>query len=219
MPRTRPPIVQIGFNKVGTRSLATLFRANGIRAADWLHGDLAHKAWRRMQAGEDPFADFEGFDAFSDMEDTSHWFRPFVEFYKHYDYIHRHHPDAYFILNIRDRDDWIRSRLKHGRGAYLLAYMIRRYRTLSRADVIRRWEAEWDDHLSAVQAHFAETGGRLLVYDIERDGPEKIAAFLAPDYAIEADALPHRGRTGRKRTWAKVPHWLRAKLRFGRWEP
>ena len=205
----RPKIVQIGFNKCATRSLAMLMEQNGLPVADWQRGKLAVRCYKRMMKGEDPFADYPETVWFSDMEMTDSIFWHNIEFYKEYEYIWRHHPDAYYVLNTRNKADWLKSRINHKN--YLLYYR-RFYRTFSRQKVIERWSEEWDLHHAAVLAFFADKPGRLCIYDIDMDKPEKLAAFVAPHYKLENLTMPRRGDTEARRTqskWFRRPGWVK----------
>lgn len=207
--RPGPVIVQIGFNKCATRSIASFFALSGLNSVDWDRGLLARRAAKRMERGEDPFADYPDGMVFSDMEDQG-FFRPTIEFYKQYAYILQHHPDAYFILNTRDKSDWLRSRVRHKN--YLL-YYAKHYRTLSKAAILRRWAEDWDTHHAAVQAFFEDRPKQFLVFDIDNDAPQALARLVAPHYDIDTSALPHRGHTDTKRAsrWLARPGMIKPK--------
>ena len=83
-------IFAIGFNKTGTTSLHRIFEDLGYRS---LHDDR----WRQLS---DPLL-FRFYDAFSDgiPEDIRAWDATF--------------PEARFILQVRDLDAWLDSRIEH----------------------------------------------------------------------------------------------------------
>jgi hypothetical protein len=170
-------IFQIGFNRCGTSSLHVFFRKNGIPAVHWDQGRIALAFRNRMAAAEDPVADYPHILAFTDMM----WIgeQVLIEAYKHFDYLHRFHPQARFILNTRDRENWIRSRQRH------IFPMEPRYAAVlglgSAEQVWDYWRREWEDHHRYVRAYFEGTD-RLLVFDIEKDEPAKLVEFLKPDF-------------------------------------
>ena len=87
------------------------------------------------------------------------------------------YPGSKFILNVRDKGNWIRSRCKHGGGRYL-EKAIASLGKSSADEVIDVWSRQWDDHLRDVEKYFEGNGQQLLVFDIERDHPSKITNFL-----------------------------------------
>ncbi|MEL7215470.1 MAG: sulfotransferase [Pseudomonadota bacterium] len=205
-PAPGPLILQIGFNKCGTRSISRLMGQNGIPRADWQRGKIARLAWARQQKGEPPFADYPGVIGFTDMENMLLGPAQMVEYYREFAYMYQHYPDAYFILNTRSKEAWLRSRLNHKN--YVLKYR-RFYRVLSREAVVKRWAEDWDAHHAAVRAFFADKPGRLCEFNIETDDLTKLAAFLAPSYAITSTELPHRGETARPRGLVRRPGWIK----------
>ena len=172
----RPRIFQIGFNRCGTTSLHAFFVKNGIPSIHWDRGRIGIAFWRRMAAREDPFLDYPNVVAFTDMMYIAE--RMIVEPYKHLDYILQFYPDGLFILNVRDREKWIASREHH------VIPMQERYSAafgIAPGDVVAYWREEWDRHLRYVQAMLGGSD-RLLVFDIEKDDPNKLTDFLAPHF-------------------------------------
>jgi hypothetical protein len=205
-PAPGPKIIQIGFNKCGTRSISRLLGLAGLPRVDWLRGKLARDAAARMALGEAPFADYPKAIGFTDIENMRVWQPPMVEFYKEYAYMYRHYPDAFFILNTRDKQRWLTSRLNHKNYVWKYRWF---YKVWSRNEILRRWAEDWDRHHEAVEAFFADKPGQLCVYNIETDEPAKLAAFLAPSYTIPITKMPHRGETGRKKPFFRRPGWIK----------
>lgn len=205
-PAPGPKIIQIGFNKCGTRSIARLLGWAGLPGVDWKRGKLARNAAARMAKGEPPFADYPGAIGFTDIENMRVFEPPMVEFYKHYAYMYQHYPDAYFILNTRDKEKWLISRMNHKNYIWKYRWF---YKIWSREEIIRRWSSDWDEHHTAVQNFFSDKPGQLCVYNIETDTPEKLAAFLAPSYVIPTGEMPHRGQTGRRKGMFQRPGWIK----------
>lgn len=184
-------VFQIGFNKCGTRTLHRFFELNGFRAVHWDRGRLARMMFRNLADGDSLIKGYGQFDAFSDMEFVTREFA--FEGYKLFPLLAGEFPDALFLLNTRDREEWVRSRLAHRDGAYA-----RTWKTLLSVDdnetLANHWRAEWDRHHERVERFFA--GGRLrfLKFDIERDPPELIARQF-PHRHFERSAYRVRGRT------------------------
>jgi len=187
MTRGRKRIIQIGFNRCGTRTLHGFFLRNGISSVHWERGRIAKQFYARKAAGEDPFTDYNGSllrlrrhtVALTDMQFLDG--KVLLEPFKDYEYIHRFYPDAYYILNTRDRESWVRSRILHGAGNFL-----RRYQSyLGGAgvdEVCDVWRRDWDDHHTKARAFFRDSGARFLDFNIETDDVATICEFLSPDF-------------------------------------
>jgi Sulfotransferase domain len=186
-------IFQIGFNKCGTRSLYRFLQRAGIASAHFNRGRLAVAMKANIEAGLKPLTgEIDRYVAYTDVQQVSR--HEAIEGVRYFRELYQYYPRSYFILNTRDRDGWIRSRLNHGNGFYARRYA-RALRLPDEAAVVAHWTAEWDSHLAEVQAFFADKPGRLIVYDIKTDAPQKLVDFLAPDFLTRADDFRHEGET------------------------
>ena len=203
---TRPKIFQIGFNRCGTTSIHRLFQAGGLRSVHHDYGRLALVMDDNLRNSRHILAGYEDFDAYSDME----FLRPplHIEGFKLYEEILRQVPDALFILNVRDVDRWIASRMglemdrnpQVEREVMILNPSVelpefsraRRYRRASYAEFYREaygladldavadcWRADWDVHIGTVKRVIPAE--RLLVFDIEKDSPVSLCRFVGLD--------------------------------------
>ena len=107
-------IFQIGFNRCGTRTLHHYFSRNGLRAVHWDEGRLARRMFANLASGNNLLEGYEQFDVFTDMEYLDD-FGTYLEAYKLFPQLAAQYPNAIFILNTRNREAWIRSRLTHGK--------------------------------------------------------------------------------------------------------
>ena len=187
-------IFQIGFNKCGTRTLHSFFERNGVPSVHWAQGTLALRILRNLLEGSAPVAGFEEYVFFSDMEASTDRF--FVDAYKLFPFFHQHYPNAVFILNTRPRDAWLRSRLNHHKGEYAVRHM-RLLKLESEAALRESWVRDWDMHHGRVRTYFAACGGRLIDFDIERDGPQKLVEGI-PELALDAGKYELIGQTDRR---------------------
>ena len=186
-------IFQIGFNKCGTRSLYRFLQRSGIHAAHFNRGLLAFTLRENVLAGRKPLAGkIAPYTAFTDVQQVTRDFA--IEGVHYFRELHAYYPNSYFILNTRDKDGWIRSRLRHGAGSYARRYG-RALKLTEESDVIRHWSEDWDRHHAAVTDFFADKPGRLLVYDIKHDDPRKMVEFLAPDFLTRVEDFRHEGDT------------------------
>ena len=197
---------QIGFNRCGTTSIHRFFLENGIPSIHHDYGRLAIMMESNLRNGRPVLSGYEQFDAFSDME----MLRPpiHVEAYKFYREIAQQVPEALFILNVRNVDRWVESRLRlkmdregriekamsdvypgvelpefpsspwHRRGLYAEFYQ-KAHGLAGIPEVIEHWKADWEEHVKQVKEYIP--GERLLVFDIESDSPLALCRFAGLD--------------------------------------
>ena len=185
-------VFQIGFNKCGTRTIHHfLKRHRGLRAVHWDNGELAKTMYRNLANGDPLMTGYENFNVFTDMETITRDYA--LEGFKLFPVLAREYPDARFILNTRDREDWIKSRLSHRDGTYL-----DRWKALLGVEDVESlteiWRADWDRHHARVAKFFADQPHRLATFDIAKDSPEVIAKLL-PESNIDVSLYGHAGRT------------------------
>jgi hypothetical protein len=145
-------VFAIGWNKTGTSSIHALFRSFGMVA---LHKRRWRQTWR-------PFVHFP-YQAFSDG--------PAIRF----DRLDRRFPRSRFILNVRDLDEWLDSRMEHR--------ILKGHRPS--VSEIRGWVLQRDRHHRRVVDHFKDRADDLLIVNFIREAgaAERIAEFLAADFA------------------------------------
>ena len=218
---TLPRVVQIGFHKCGTRSLEQLFRGAGHPVVKF----KLRRPWRRsrnaglimrqnLEAGRKIFAGMDDHVFYADLiyQTDSDSFEP-IRYFRE---IMRDYPDTVLLLNVRDREDWIKSRLKHSHGEF--AQRVMRQRGIDSKEVLADlWRQEWDTHLAEVRAFMADRPEQLVEFDIDRDPVEALVERLAP-YGLNAEDWGDVGRTRGVRR-----HPLVAKLKkfwaHTRWRP
>jgi hypothetical protein len=111
------------------------------------------------------------------------------------------YPGSRFVLNTRQVDGWLLSRLNHMNGTYV-KFLNLYYRTeLSAAEWVERWRQEFVEHEAAVHDHFQRSQSPYLRFDVEADKPATLAAFLEIE---AADELPRKNMT-KKRPFAQLP--------------
>jgi len=209
-----PKVVAIGFNKCATRSLAQLFARSGHRT---VHQKLPQR-WRRrrklggimranLQAGLPVFCGIENYTFYGDLIDSNQ--RATFDGNSLFREILASYPDTFLLLNWRDQDAWIRSRLTHGHGEF--AARVQRLRGLAtEEDLVAQWRQEWDGHLAAVRSFMADRPRQLLDFNIDQDRIESLIARL-PAYGLRAEHFMDIGRS-RGRQLAPWLAWSKAWL-------
>jgi hypothetical protein len=182
---TGPRIFQIGFNRCGTISLHRFFQECGIASVHWEGGRLARNMMARINAGQDPVADYPEVVAFTDMIYNSLG-DALLEPYKRFDYLDAWHPTALFILNTRPLEHWLKSRQAQSKSMLPPPFnrRVHRYAAylgLGEAQVLDYWRAEWLVHHAQVRAYF-RGNPRFLDFDIEADDPADLSEFVGAAY-------------------------------------
>ncbi len=188
-------VFQIGFNKCGTRTIHRFLRMNGMRCIHWDDGELARTMFRNLANGDRLLQGYdEDFDVFTDMEWVTR--NCILEGFKLYPYLARDYPDARFILNTREREDWVKSRSKHGGGSYMGKW--KRESELDADALADMWRADWDRHHTRVTEFFAGKPKQFAQFHIAKDSAQVLADLLS-DQPIDISLYGHVGKTKAKR--------------------
>jgi len=190
-------IFLIGFNKCGTNTIHHYLLANNVRSVHWDQGRLAKRIFRNLAEGDDLLKGYESFDAFTDMEFLDAQGQCYLEAYKLFPQLAQQYPDAVFILNTRDREDWIRSRLAHGNKPYARRQMSF-YGASSEEELVAIWRKDWSRHHCRVMKFFAEGNYRFFVCPIDTDLPRCLTQGL-PDLRLDETRYKTLNRTGDRR--------------------
>lgn len=189
----RPKVFVIGFNKTATTTIHDFFVANGYKSAHWKVDRFTYLAkvmvsnamsYRPILSG------ISRFDVYSDMNyveddlvlEANYLFRE----------IYDQHPEAYFLLNTRDMDAWIRSRSEHARpgpDGVDRSFIKRASKAYNQDDAgtIDVWKNAHLKFHSEVRGFFGQhAGARFLDFNINTDGPDKLIDWLKPDYTLDA---------------------------------
>ncbi|HLY04727.1 MAG TPA: sulfotransferase [Rhizomicrobium sp.] len=187
-----PRVFVIGFNRCGTRTIHWYFKANGHRAIHWDDGNLADTIFRNLGASLPLLTGYESYSVFSDMERVSR--EAALEAYKLYAQLDVSYPNSVFILNTRDVDGWIRSRLAAGEGRYAKKWK-HHLKAKSDEELAFLWRQDWETHHRNAERYFSGRPSRFLKFNIETDRPEKINQ-LVPEYGLDPEKYAPRGRGG-----------------------
>lgn len=216
-----PRVVQIGFNKCGTRSFQRLFEAAGhrvvqhrIRVPLRRSRNAAYVIRENLRAGRKVFAGLEDYVLYAGLIHQTE--TESFEAIRHFREMLRDYPDTILLLNLRDREDWIRSRLRHGRGELLRRVM--RQRGVSTAgEVADLWRREWDEHVADVRSAMAGRPEQLVEFNLDTDRVQDLIERL-PGYGLRAE---HWGDVGRTRGISEHPLLQRLKRWWAhaRWRP
>jgi hypothetical protein len=212
-----PRVVAVGFNKCGTRSFAHLFARSGHRAVHQkLPAGLLSRFWRtrkigrimrlNVEADRAVFHGIEDYVFYGDLIDSSA--EGSFDANCLFPRILADYPDTILLLNWRDREDWIRSRLQHGHGEFAAREL--GLRGLANLDQLAEaWRREWDQHLAAVRRFMISRPEQLVEFHLDRDQIEDLVRRL-PDYGLRGEHFRDIGRSRDRHLPAVVG-------RFKRW--
>ena len=194
MKRSKPRVIQLGFNKTGTTSLEKLFRSNGYKTAGYKH--CASQIQNNIQNKNHPFESMDDVDLFQDMENHQKG----IYIYNHFELIYSHCPQDYYVLTTRSCESWLRSRLLHNQGKY--AKIALKHKSLdSLEELVHQWRAEFYDYHSKV-INFFKGNQNFYILPLEVYNFNAFKSFLARDFTFKSSSYPHV-KTGRNETPAR----------------
>lgn len=239
--KKHPKVFVVGFNKCGTSSFQAFFERSGLESIHWDRGRLAPRVLDNIRAGRPPLAGYDKYEAFCNTDYQCEHVR--IEIAKYFRTLMAEYPDLKFVLNVRDVERWIASRMMQGnvyrndesaaelgngtdrpcprslegcnaRAGYAENY--RRYYGLADMEqVAMHMRSQWHAHVSAVQRDIP--GERLLVFNIEQDDPAVLCDFLG----FPAEYAEHWGQfnptisPGVKRVIGLIPGPIKAHTPVG----
>lgn len=209
--RDLPRVVLVGFNKCGTRSFTRLFESAGHKAIHrkirepWrLRRNAAQMMRNNLAAGRKVFAGLEGYTLYTDLVYQTR--RECFEGFRRFREILRDYPDTILLLNLRDREDWIRSRMRHGHGEFATRVMHQR-KVDGLEALAQLWRRDWDAHLADVRQFMAAFPTQWVEFDLDTDPVTRLVQQL-PGYGLEAADWDD---VGRSRGMQRHPAVLQAK--------
>jgi len=195
----------IGFNKCGTTTMFRFFQKNGIPSIHHgRQGSLATSIYEN-HLNDRPLLseEFRKYIAFFDMENI-YAEPPIYITHTLFKELDSCYPGSKFILNTRDKNDWIKSRCSHVDPINKKRYVdvLCEAYGISEAELVTRWSQEWDAHHAEVLEYFKDRPQDMLVFDIDNDDPEKICEFLQDMFVLDPSLYEHHNKT-------PVPYMLR----------
>jgi hypothetical protein len=192
-------IFVIGFNKTGTRTIHRFFDKHNIKSIHWDQGKIARTIKSNFDLMQNNnncnvtlLGEYDKYNVLCDMEDIEQDIYANEVYFK---YLALAYPNSKFILNIRNIENWIQSRLKHQNkilGNYA-DYLCKKY-NLNILQLQEKWRRDFYTHINNVTTFFSTIPNRLVVFDIEKDNVDKLISFL-PEYKLNRDFFIHYGKT------------------------
>jgi hypothetical protein len=210
-----PRIFQIGFNRCGTTTLIRFFQANNLKCLHWGRGSIAAGIEAARLEGKPLLSYVDGYFSYGDMEfvevesESKKLLKkkPFRRLYKNlpkdnltpiyafenFRELDKQYPGSKFILNTRNVEDWINSRIRFLERGYFYCKHGDRFHSSQEA-LNQCWREHWDEHTSNVREYFSNRPEDLLEFDLDKDGPEKIADFFC-DLNLDISKWGHHNKS------------------------
>jgi len=163
----------IGFNKTATRSLSQIMRHNNYVT---LHGGGAaacQQFKKNIKKNKPILTGYTKYDCYSDNEVLIHNFK----------LLDKQYPKSIFILNIRNINDWVCSRLNHmlrrgGAFGYIKYYRaLYNLDDLSNKKIIQHWINDNNTHYNNAVTYF-KNRPKFMIYDINKNIPQDLKKVL-----------------------------------------
>lgn len=197
-PKKLNKIWQIGPNKSGSTTLFHFFLKNKIPSIHYgPQGKLATSIYENHLQGKTLIApEYAKYTAFFDMENI-YADPPIYAGQTLYKELDKQYPGSKFILNTRDEDNWIKSRLAHTdimNGKSYAQVLCEKYK-ITEEELVKLWREEFTQHKQEVLEYFKDRPKDLLVFDIENDTPEKICEFFDEQLDLDPKLFGHSNKT------------------------
>lgn len=169
--------IVIGLPKCGTTSLNEYFNGNGKKSLHYFN-DKEEKEFigllilKAVNEGQALFTNINDCDALTQIDYSGEY--PFFPQINVLGKMFRQYPNAKFILNVRNDENWVKSISKWGE--------IRKFYTNNTSlgikgdtdEDLKNW---FNQHIERVKKFFEDKKDKLLVFDIEKDSVEKLNTF------------------------------------------
>jgi len=186
MQHSRPKVFFIGFNKTATISFHKFFEQQGYRSFHHIKKKkyLGKCILDNLQERRELLYGINNNDIYSDFcYSTENILYEATENFKLLD---QQYPNSYFILQTRDKDDWIRSRFMH-KSKNKEDFYVRAKKTLNLDEkkLKEYWLLRRKTLHKEIRDYFTDHPN-FINFDIDNDPIDKIVEFLRTDYNIDS---------------------------------
>jgi len=184
----------VGMNRIATKSFHHLFKNSGYRSFHYSCMDVATQ--QSIILAEQMQANLDQYYPIMDKMDSAHvysdmfWHREniWIDGVKMFRELYAQYPDAYFVLQTRDMDAWLRSKENHKGGAYIKR--CQQFHQLDRQYMLDWFASDREMHEAKVRKFFLGSD-RFLDYDLDKDNISKLIEFVKPDFFLDEKHWGH----------------------------
>jgi hypothetical protein len=179
MQKKKSKLFFIGFNKIATTSLSELFTRNGYDAVHWMTGNinLAQQMKKNKESGHLILSGVENFQVYSDLSFVSETI--VIEGNLYFRELHLDYPESWFVLNTRNTNSWILSRLRHPDFAERYSKAM----DLSIPELVEYWQTLKIQMENEIVSYFSGYP-RFLIHDLDSQSFSDLASFLSQDFTL-----------------------------------
>lgn len=180
----------IGMNRTATTAFTKLFRSGGYSSAHYsfTNGNGKNEILASIMKNnhENNYPIMHGIDGFRTYSDMF-WHRQdeWIDGVKYFKEIHNQFPDAYFVLQTRELDGWLKSKLNHKRERPTGGYIKRSrdYHGLTEEEMLNWFAQDREEHHRKVREYFKDNPN-FIEFDINEDPIEDFINFFSPDFIL-----------------------------------
>lgn len=191
----KPKVFFIGKNKTATTSLHYLFQKCGYVSYHCLAqggGHLGRIMERNVKEEKPILETISKADVYSDMLYAKKFV--YVDAAQYFKILHHEYPDAYFVLQTRNTEAWVKSRCKHKRGDFLRRVM--KFNNIkTKHEMQEVWRQEKEKHEEKVRSYFSGVQANFIEFNIDTDEIEKVIDFVSPHYTLYRKNYGHKNKT------------------------
>ncbi len=176
-----PKVFQIGFNLCAATFLKRVFALNGYKSLLWHGGRLAEDIIYSKYAGEQPLKRWGDTTFFGCLESIHASNRPLLEAFKEIEFLNDSFPDAIFIFDTRNVDDWIEANLSHNSGNRHKIWVDRT--DIGTPELLELWRNDWKTHSLKV-FDFFDSNKRFYHFDCDAPSLKNFFTFLGSWFEI-----------------------------------
>jgi len=184
MQHSKPKVFFIGFNKTATTAFHKLFLDSGYKSYHHKKNKKKYlaKIIHENYLNNDPILKtIDDADCYSDLVYSTH--DEYIEANSFYKEIFREYPNSYYVLQTRNIDNWICSRLKHI-GTESFAYRVCNVLDITERELIDYWKNLYSSRVSEI-INFYKNKSNFIIFDIDNDEITKLTQFLSVDFSLE----------------------------------
>jgi len=190
MQHSRPKVFFIGFNKTATTSFHKFFESNGYKSfhhskvLDNEKKYLGNTIRQNLEKNIKLLHTIDAQDVYSDFCFCKN--NVYFEANEHFNLLDVQYPNSYFVLQIRNENDWIKSRFNH-RPKGLEYFYIRTMNALNINET--KLEVFWRKQRKKLHKKiikYFKDSRRFLIFDIDHDKIHKLTGFLQRSYTLDS---------------------------------
>lgn len=170
-----PFVIFLGFKESGGNSLSLLLQHNGFPTRNWMNNELAQVVLQNRSRGRRLFSGYENLRCFSNLTyDSDALYFEGSSLFKE---LKKDYPDAFFILNNMNTEQWVQMMLRIENGSFAERQMISR-KLSSKVELQNKWRKE-KNSMEMQLREFFKDDDHFLEFDINEDDVcEKLTVLL-----------------------------------------